>query len=290
MAGIDSLVFAADTSLYPVADYKYRPPPGKTCNPYQQSQCENLFLQTWRTCLAGAITPNDYFICDAIKRDLSKLCANEFGCGSGQTCLPDANTFHWGTCCPAGTASVETFACNGQCLACSGDKVPDRACISCQCPPGTTECMGDCIDNMTVPAGPGWQTWRAQHQGTPVFTCPNDQFTCDPSLVTIMGPRGPDCCPPGNTQICGDKCTNTQGNPLNCGSCGHACGQNEQCVNGGCGCKPGTRRCHPTDKDCCPNSNYCCDDGCCGAGDNACCNDCKGGLICGSTPCPVCPP
>ena len=52
------------------------------------------------------------------------------------------------------------------------------------------------------------------------------------SLVTVKLPT----CPAGQTVCIGTavSCVNTSSDTKNCGSCGHACGINQECVNGNC--------------------------------------------------------
>ncbi|MBM4376225.1 MAG: choice-of-anchor L domain-containing protein [Deltaproteobacteria bacterium] len=64
------------------------------------------------------------------------------------------------------------------------------------------------------------------------------------SPTTSSGAGGTaDVCP-GST-LCGEACTNTNLDPLNCGACGKACAKGEVCSMGGCGltCLGGTTKC-----------------------------------------------
>jgi CXCXC repeat len=84
----------------------------------------------------------------------------------------------------------------------------------CQCPVNSIVCgqgpgdAGSCADNMTLPEGPAWPSWRAANPTAPVFTCPNGAFTCNPSLVTIRDGNNDvvACCPPGFTKLVDGLC------------------------------------------------------------------------------------
>lgn len=52
-----------------------------------------------------------------------------------------------------------------------------------------------------------------------------------------------DCCPSAHPVLCGLTCTDTKGDPANCGGCGIACPSGVTCLGGVCvACTPGTTR------------------------------------------------
>src|SRR5690242_8862931 len=75
-----------------------------------------------------------------------------------------------------------------------------------------------------------------------------DQFSGSSNTGTTSSSSGAggatqEC--PGST-LCNGICTNTSFDPINCGSCGHACNQGEVCSAGQCGasCSGGTQVCN----------------------------------------------
>jgi hypothetical protein len=106
--------------------------------------------------------------------------------------------------------------------------------------------------------------------------------------ATGAGGAGPVC--PG-AKLCGDKCTNTDFDPQNCGQCGAACPQGQLCSKGVCSiaCAGGTTQCGDACVDAQSDHENC---GTCGkicsAGEvcskGACSLECLGGSTqCGST-------
>lgn len=58
--------------------------------------------------------------------------------------------------------------------------------------------------------------------------CPGDDLYCSADS---------DCSPPDDL-CCNNTCTNSRGDPDNCGSCGNACAAGTACINGSCGGGP----------------------------------------------------
>ena len=85
----------------------------------------------------------------------------------------------------------------------------------CQCPAGTSDCNGQCLNIATDPANCG-SCGNVCAQGT----------TCQASA----------CICPGGGTVCGAVCTDTQTDTSNCGACGSSCAVGQTCVAGACTC------------------------------------------------------
>jgi hypothetical protein len=112
--------------------------------------------------------------------------------------------------------------------------------------------------------------------------CPSGTFCCEydaESHKCIGGccPSPTSCCPDGKPGT-GNRCTNLNADPANCGRCNNACPAGERCSNGFC-CPAGLTHCGNTCVDLTRDPANC---GYCG-------HSCSGG-ICSGGQCVNCPP
>ena len=110
-------------------------------------------------------------------------------------------------------------------------------------------------------------------------------FTKPDGIGTHDG--GPDTggtCPTGQ-DLCSNKCTDTQIDPANCGTCDHACEAGQVCSAGQCGltCQSGLINCNGKCVDPLLDNTYCGASGdCAGANDGA---TCQSGEVCSAGQC-----
>jgi hypothetical protein len=145
---------------------------------------------------------------------------------------------------------------------------------ACGCPSGFTQCGDDCKDLQT----------DNDSCGTCGKACvppksDDPEWLCGPAVQppeTVWGCTGGGCklvCKPFNgncdDNLCQNGCeTDLRHDPMNCGTCGHQCAANQDCVDGTCICPPGTTRCGHRCVDVKVDPNNCgeCGNGCPGAG------------------------
>ena len=134
---------------------------------------------------------------------------NQFCCPQGQSCCNPYSPILADRCCPQGQS-----CCNPTTGLCCP---VGYCCFPGCCSPDKPRCCypssGDCC-SLTEQCCPGGGC------------CPNLALCCDGS-----------CCDPGQGQdCCGGSCADLYTDPLNCGTCGIACGPGQKCVNGQCVC------------------------------------------------------
>jgi hypothetical protein len=117
---------------------------------------------------------------------------------------------------------------------------------TCQCPPGWTNCDGECVNTKT----------DSQYCGScaPEKSCSASSQVCNNGACQEL------TCDDGETVCSGEVtpvCADTKSSRFNCGECGSWCGVQEArggndllpgylCAGGVCGCEPGLTRCQPT--------------------------------------------
>jgi hypothetical protein len=177
--------------------------------------------------------------------------------------------------------------CGGCGIACKDGDICWKG--ACGCPNGFTQCGNDCrnlasddsscgaCDAKCVPppsTDPAWVCGAGAQPSNTTWGCAESacKLTCKPSFG--------DC----DHDLCSNGCeTDERSDPANCGACGHACGANQQCVNGECMCPPGTTRCYDrcVDTNVDPNNCGACGNGCPGASDDTA----NGGPTCAGGTC-----
>lgn len=196
--------------------------------------------------------------------------------GQGSSCLPAGSFCTWSNAddCCSGSCDGDSCcgylgdACSNGFGCCEGDCIAGH----CQCPPGTLDCGGGCVDIE-------WNENRCGDCDTKCGVnslCEDTRCICDPNLFdpqfyvrcpggcfntrqdeqhcgdcTTVCSGGTQCsggtctCPSG-TLDCGDGCEDITTNALHCGSCDNACAAaTENCTNRQCQCKPGLFACTP---------------------------------------------
>ena len=151
-------------------------------------------------CLSGVEVPCDPYQCDG--NACATSCASDGDCVAGSYCdggqcvgdLPDGETCVHGGQCTSGfcvdSVCCDT-ACTGDCQACNNSG--SVGICQCDCPAGTTECGGQCVDTHT----------DADHCGACDTTCGSGQVcrssACFTSCIEITGCFGTGQCPRGGT-------------------------------------------------------------------------------------------
>jgi hypothetical protein len=121
---------------------------------------------------------------------------------------------------------------------------------ACGCPNGYTQCGDDCkkLDSDDDNCAACGQKCKAPDDANdPRWICgpkvqpDNTKWTCSQSACNIQcKPLWGNC----NNDMCSDGCeTNLKNDPKNCGACGRACSDGQQCINGSCLCPPGLQFC-----------------------------------------------
>lgn len=217
---------------------------GALCMDLQQStiSCGACFSNcsvSGQGCVNGtcACAPGEK-VCDSSCLDVQTDDANCGDCGracaSGQHCEA-------GACVAACTLNPtdacrdhhcwdvnnDSRHCGADCSSCSTRA--GQRCVQgqCACPPGATDCAGQCT-KLSV---------DATHCGA----C---GVACGVGEVCVSGACA---CAAGLTR-CGSECRQLANDPANCGACGQACGAGQVCANGAC-----AAAC-PNFMDACPDS------------------------------------
>ena len=176
--------------------------------------------------------------CEVYTGDDPKNCG-----GCGNVCK-DGEICWKGACgCPSGFST-----CGGECKNLQADNSSCGACDS--------ECVAPNANDPAWQCGPGIQPsstqWGCTGGGCSIV-CEAFRGNCDANL-------------------CANGCeVNLRTDKLNCGTCGNACGGNQDCVDGTCICPEGATRCDKLCVDLAVDTNNCgqCGKGCLGAQDEA---------------------
>jgi len=92
--------------------------------------------------------------------------------------------------------------------------------------------------------------------------CGGCEQPCAGDEVCINGACSADC--PGDWEVCGDVCVDTNTDPAHCGGCDKPCADGEECASGVCQCPQGTEPCANTCVDTATDLAHCgkCDNLC----------------------------
>jgi hypothetical protein len=188
--------------------------------------------------------------CDEGATCVAGACHTPTSCEGGPACTGVQ------TCCTTGCADTSSDPQNcGKCgFACG----PDATCVESKCVNGPSchgepACTGSescCADGCTDTSDDPTNCGRCGKACAAGETCSGGK--CQSTAACNMGPpcmTGLECCPSG--------CTDTSGDPQNCGMCGKACAPDATCVGGICrpanSCNGGPA---------CTGSEQCCGTGC----------------------------
>lgn len=165
--------------------------------------------------------------------------------------------------------------CGGCGLACKDGEICWRG--ACGCPKGFATCGNECVDTQNDDSACGAcdKPCQPPDASSPEWKCgpgvqpPQTTWGCTGGgcKITCKGVYG-DC----NDDLCKDGCeTDLDGDPKNCGACGHACDAGQDCLHGTCICPPGTLRCGDRCVDPNVDIDNCggCNDACPGASDSS---------------------
>ena len=175
-------------------------------------------------------------------------CPSGSGLCGGSVCC--AHTCCSGSCCTAGQVCVEIFPGVRLCQNCQSGTVPcgttccaaaqccndvccptGRVCVNgqCECPGGTTDCDGTCVNLSTDPTHCGTcDTVCAT--GTGIGACCSG-VCCAANEICDNGSCAP--CASGLT-ACNGVCVDLSTNPAHCGECNRPCSGLETCIGGFC--------------------------------------------------------
>lgn len=217
------------------------PKPWATC-PGSNGLCTTDTSRDARNCGACAnVCPRPAYVMHA-----SALCAGakcELACNE---LYADCNTTMTDGCETA--TATDPKNCGACGITCKEGELCWRG--ACGCPNGYTQCGTECLklDSDIDNCGSCGSLCRAPASNTdPAWTCgpgvtpPHTGWTCATAACKLL-------CKPGfgdcNDAFCSDGCEiDLASDPLNCGTCGHACTAGQTCGGGTCLCPEGTTRC-----------------------------------------------
>jgi len=255
----------------------------------------------WASCGGGLCTTNTL-------RDIEH-------CGAcGHTCPKPPKSFHASSVC---TKSKCALACDELSADCNHDEGDGcevytgddpkncggcgKLCAegeicwkgACGCPSGFSTCGGECknLQSDNSSCGGCNSECVAPPTNDPAWVCgpgiapTNTEWGCAGGGCSLVCKQFYSNCD-GN--LCSNGCeVNERTDRLNCGTCGHACGANQDCVNGTCICPEGTTRCGDRCVDLDVDTDNCgkCGNGCLGAQDDTAnggprCSGGKCGYVC----------
>jgi hypothetical protein len=197
---------------------------GDSCGSGLWGVCSGMFGCFEGTCQSG------YCRCPTSTIQCGASCFNpmtsQTNCGTCGNACSGGKTCQSGTCtCPSGLTD-----CNGTCVNLTSDMANcgmcGRACrveqtcssSNCYCPTGQNDCAGACVA-VTDP----------MHCGACNNACDMATETCQP---LINGSAY--CACNAGLFDCNGTCVDRLTDENNCGTCGHVCPGNKQCINGSC--------------------------------------------------------
>ena len=206
--------------------------------------CGNACLAD-QACEAGTcVCPPDTQVCEGKCVDYA---SDKNHCGScGNACLAD-QTCEESTCvCPEGTG-----VCGDKCLdfssdknncgscghACVGDEICEEGACKLVCANASDiVCNGICVDPQT--------------SNTYCGNCDTKCATTETCVEGVCTPSEVDCSADGDDPdatpktLCWGVCTDLSSDKANCGACGEACVEGQNCVEGACVCPSETTLCN----------------------------------------------
>ena len=206
--------------------------------------CGNACLAD-QACEAGTcVCPPDTQVCEGKCVDYA---SDRNHCGScGNACLAD-QTCEESTCvCPEGTG-----VCGDKCLdfssdknncgscghACVGDEICEAGACKLVCANANDiVCNGTCVDPQT--------------SNTYCGNCDTKCATTETCVEGVCTPSEVDCSADGDDPdatpktLCWGVCTDLSSDKANCGACGEACVEGQNCVEGACVCPAETTLCN----------------------------------------------